>query len=946
MGRRLCRTRPWRDWKVCVPPDAVHEAGEYVMQSATQTPTSAHMRFLEAVQAAVADAYVDSTDHAVRCSSGVFLPHDATLVQFRAHTTQTNLVVRMAIEAMPWQPLAMEYEAGDTPVARPEEKPVVLLPSLAPATFLGAVPYISTPSTTRLSDALKGSLCQTRADATALCRVRVLVHAPPSALPTDALDMGLDLGHSTISVTLSWPAALCLQRIPSAATSEALAPLREQSVTALLEAARAPPAPQSPPCVPLLPDVQVHGPGAPLTTNELDDDVFQGIGQLTEDDFRFFDGPSEAQTPHDVPLIQGPGAPEATARADIELKSASELDAELPSASEPDAEVVTAPLSQGAPSPPPVTALAPPPLPVLKSSSPVYTPSAWSPERSVRLADKYDVHGKFYTPTALRDRKRAHSFEADERRTAMRLSPRTSTPQSTVLSSPSTHVSPSDSSASSDDEPDIPLTMRAALLYRLHTSAWAPPPTPPTYDAAPASELARLASAALGHVHAPAAHAALPAWDALTTPCAAVRLATPRLLVGCQRAVVEVDANALDAWPTLGLEPVDGPKRMHVAAVLVGDVDAAAVREWLVGLQRTYARLRMGKLSPCDVFVLRNTQLEHTTGQPAALVDAFQAASPADARAVLVVYAPDAERAAEQTYEMWYRAHSVLPVPRAAVQPAATQHPAYLAQQVHALYNAAARAHSQMRPTAALAPSHYDPCRYLRPRCALRLDACDGPHEVLQHGAVLHLAYEVRPRAHGACVRVVGIDDRAQRSFLHTWPATEAEADIARVWDTACSEMHAAVGVAWHVIVSRAGPMPPGEVRAWAALDASGALRRGQGALDVVIVCVELGAPLLPCAALNGASQAVLAGERMAILQDPLVLAQHTAYVCGRDGADAWSVHLVHVLAAHPARPVVFEAYMVDVVIHLAAMQHITMMRWPASRATSLPWHLAILMCS
>ncbi|WFC95056.1 hypothetical protein MBRA1_001697 [Malassezia brasiliensis] len=904
------------------------------------------MRFLEAVQVAVADAYVDSTDDAVRCSAGVFLPLVATLVRFRAHTTQTSLVVCMDTEAMPWQPLATEYEAGDTSVARPEEKPVVLLPSLVPATFLGAVPYTSTPSSVRLSEALKVTLSQTSADATALCRVRVLIQAPPSGLPTDALDMGLDLGHGTISVTLSWPAALCLQRMPSTSTSETLAPLREQSVMALLEAARAPRVPPSPSHAPLLPDVQKYGPGAPLTTNDLDDDVFQGIGQLTEDDFRFFDGPSEAPSPHNVPLIQGPGAPEATARADVDLKSASELDTELPSASEADAEVATATLPQDAPSPPPVSALAPPPLPVLKSSSPVYTPGAWSPERSLRLADKYDVYGKFYTPTALRDRKRAHSFEADERRTTMRLSPRTSTPQSVVLSSPSTHASPSDSSASSDEEPDVPLTMRAALLYRLHTSAWAPPPTLPSYEAAPASELARLASAALGHVHEPTARAALPAWDALTTPCAAVPLATPRLLVGCQRAVVEVDASALDAWPTLGLEPVDGPKRMHVAAVLVGDVDAAAVREWLVGLQRVYTRLYMGKLSSCDVYVLRNAQLEHTTGQPAALVDAFQAASPADARAVLVVYAPDSQHAAEQTYEMWHRAHSVLPIPRAAVQPAATQHPAYLAQQVHALYNAAARAHSQMRPTAALAPSHYDSCRYLRPRCALRLDVGDGPHEVLQHGAVLHVAYEVRTRARGACVRVVGIDDRAQRSFLHTWSATDAEADITRVWDTARTEMHAAFGVAWHVIISRAGPMPPDEVRAWAALDTSGALRRDRCALDVVIVCVELGAPLLPCATLDGAPHAVLAGERMAILQDPLVLAQRTAYVCGHDSADAWTVHLVHVLAVDPARPVVLEAYMVDIVIHLAAMQHVTTMRWPTSRATAMPWHLAILMCS
>lgn len=924
----------------------MHEAGEYVVQSATQTPTLAHTRFLEAVQAAVADAYVDSTDDAVRCSSGVFLPHDATLVRFRAHTTQTNLVVSMGTEAMPWQPLAMEYEAGDMPVTRPEEKPIVLLPSLAPATFLGAVPYTSTPSAMRLSDALKGSLSQTHADDTALCRVRVLIHAPPSALPTDALDMGLEMGQDAISVTLSWPAALCLQRVPSTQASDALVPLREQSVMALLNAARAPAAPRTPPHAPLLPDVHVHGPGAPLAANELDDDVFQGIGQLTEDDLRFFDGPGEAPTPHNMPLIQGPGAPEATARADVELKSVSELDTEPRSVSEHDVETAPAPVPQDASSPPPAAALAPPPLPVLKSSSPVYTPSAWSPERSARLADKYDVHGKFYTPSALRDRKRAHSFEADERRTAMRLSPRTSTPQSTALSSPSTHVSPSDSSGSSDDEPDVPLTMRAALLYRLHTSAWAPPPAPLKHEAAPASEQARLASAALGHVLAPAARATLPTWGALSTTCAAVRLATPRLLVGCQRAVVEVDADAMDAWPTLGLEPVDGPKRMHVAAVLVGDVDTAAVREWLVGLQRTYARLRMGSLSPCDVYVLRNRHLEHTTGQSAALVDAFQAASPADARAVLVVHAPDAQHAAEQAYEMWHSAHTVLPVPRAAVQPAATQQPAYLAQQVHALYNAAARAHSQMRPTAALAPSHYDPCRYLRPRCALRLDARDGPHEVLQHGAVLHVAYEVRERARGMCVRVAGIDDRAQRTFLHAWTATDADADVARVWETACKEMHEAVGVSWHVIVSRAGAMPPDEVRAWAALNASGTLRRDRCALDVVVVCVELGAPLLPCAALDGTPHAVLAGERMAILQEPLVLALHTAYVRGRDGADAWSVHLVHVLAAHPARPVVLEAYMADVVIHLAAMQHITTMRWPASRATALPWHLAILMCS
>ncbi|WFD01508.1 hypothetical protein MOBT1_000174 [Malassezia obtusa] len=649
---------------------------------------------------------------------------------------------------MPWKPLAMDYDAGSAPVARPGDTPVLLLPTLVQGTFLGASPYTPTPSAVRLADALQSFMIQANADETAYFPIQSL----PEAMPVDPMDMGLELGKGTVVDALLHAA----QRAPPQMSIERTAP----------------------------PDLLVHGYGAPLAGNELDDDVFQGIGQLTEDDFRFFDESSAAPTPCEASIIQGPGAPRI----------------------EPDAEAQKA---------------------------------------------------------------------------------------------------------------------RAAALED------------------PASEPARLASAAMGIVQPLPSCPPLPEWNALTTPCRAEPLSPPRILVGCQRAVVEVDLGALHIWPTLGLEPIDGPKRIHVAAALVGDVDPTAVREWLVGLQRTYARLRMGELCVCDVYMLRNAQLEHTSGQPAALVDAFQAASPADARAVLVVYAPDAERNAELGYEMWYRAHTVVPVPRLEVQPGPVQDPKRLAQQVHALYDTAARARSEARPAVALPPSFYDSCRFLRPQSALKLAQHEAPYEALQHGAVLHVAYEVRVRARGACVRLVGIDDRAQRTFLHTWTSAGSHADVVRVWEQTQSEMRASAGVAWNVVVCRAGPMPAAEVHAWERLEHTGL--RDESVLDVVVSCIQAGAPLLDGGG-EGGPYAVLAPERMLVAAEPPVLSLRTAYMGSRAGGDAWTVHLVLVLPVEPARRAASETYLADVVTHLGALQHITAVRWPPPSA--LPWHVAVLMQS
>ena len=897
--------------------DAVHEAGAYAVHSAIPSASFVHSRFLRAIEAAAADAYVEhpsaEQEEAVRCHSGAFLLRRETKVEFFAHTTPNTLVIRMSTVSMPWKPLAMDYDAGSAPVARPGDTPVLLLPTLVQGTFLGASPYTPTPSAVRLADALQSFMIQANADETAYCRVRVPIQSLPEAMPVDPMDMGLELGKGTVSVTILWPAGLCLEPALRPQPANTLIPLREQSVDALLHAAqRAPPQMSIERTAP--PDLLVHGYGAPLAGNELDDDVFQGIGQLTEDDFRFFDESSAAPTPCEASIIQGPGAPRI----------------------EPDAEAqsTTKELSSS-------PTLLPTSFPAPKFSSPVYTPFAVLPERGPRIADKYDVHGKFYTPTASRERKRTHSLDPEERRSVRRLSSSASTPQSIAFSSPSTHDSPTDSSASSD-EPETPLVVRAALLHRLHTSAWTPPAEARAAALEdPASEPARLASAAMGIVQPLPSCPPLPEWNALTTPCRAEPLSPPRILVGCQRAVVEVDLGALHIWPTLGLEPIDGPKRIHVAAALVGDVDPTAVREWLVGLQRTYARLRMGELCVCDVYMLRNAQLEHTSGQPAALVDAFQAAAPADARAVLVVYAPDAERNAELGYEMWYRAHTVVPVPRLEVQPGPVQDPKRLAQQVHALYDTAARARSEARPAVALPPSFYDSCRFLRPQSALKLAQHEAPYEALQHGAVLHVAYEVRVRARGACVRLVGIDDRAQRTFLHTWTSAGSHADVVRVWEQTQSEMRASAGVAWNVVVCRAGPMPAAEVHAWERLEHTGL--RDESVLDVVVSCIQAGAPLLDGGG-EGGPYAVLAPERMLVAAEPPVLSLRTAYMGSRAGGDAWTVHLVLVLPVEPARRAASETYLADVVTHLGALQHITAVRWPPPSA--LPWHVAVLMQS
>lgn len=921
MDRQLCQTMRSKDCRVGRVAHAVAASGTFSLQD--RGKGSAERTFLDAIGASAADLYADSAvaeQHSgVRCSHGVFLQDRCEIAQFRAHTTPSALVIRMYTQPLPWTALAADYEPCTRQEgARAGETELLLLPSLVHATFLGAAP--DAPPT-RLADALQPTLSQVPGDDHGYVLVRVPIHAPPPLMPADALDMGLDHGVDALAVTLLWPAALCLQpKKRHEASSAPLVPLGEQSVAALLQSARRPPAePHAPPT----PTVElVQGPGAPQADG-LEEDIFQGIGQLTEDDFRFFGDPV-LPGPDTAQIVQGPGAPFSL---DVEQSSAapSSLDVDEKSESLPsfahDVELLL------------------PPGPELLVPTPDL---ALSPERG-RRADKYDVHGKFYTPVSRDRLKRPHSSDQDERRTAMRASPRTQagTPQSIAWSSPSTQRSPSASSSSeSDEEDDRPPAVRAAMLRRLHTSTWRPYEGEGVRTSSPASERAVLAYAALGGACKPLSMPPPLAWDALQTPCEAVAVAAPRALVGCQRAIIEVDLAALAQWPTLGLEPADGPKRMHVCAVLVGDVDAEAVHQWMVGLQRAYSRLRLGMLVLSDLFFFRSAQLEHRHGGPAVLLDAFQTATPADARAVLVVHAPDSasERAAEHGYEMWHRAYAVLPLPRAAVQPESLQDPLRLAKQARILYDAAPRANASVRPAVALSPAHYDACRFLRARCALRL-APAGPRDVLQHGAVLHVAYDVCRRTDGASVRVCGIDDRAQRTFMHTWTASGARTDVARIWEVVRSEMRVAPDVAWHVVLCRAGAMPIDEIEAWEHARPS---EPAQALLDVIVACVELGAPLLEALPHTDGLWSVHAPVPMAVGDTP-ALALRTAHVaCGARIDEAWTVHLLHVYPADASRQDALDAYLADVVLHLGALQHVTTLRWPECRGT-LPWHLAVL---
>ncbi|PKI83390.1 hypothetical protein MVES1_002745 [Malassezia vespertilionis] len=864
-------------------------------QDGLEHSTAQHAYFLRAIENAIADMRTADphAERGVRCGAGVLLVESTPLrlLEFHAHTTLDTLVVRMDAHSVPWMPLAMQYDPDrpcSAPPVRPGESQLVLLPTLVHATYLDVFPGAISQNT-RLADALAPVFAQRAAHDTMRVMVRIPVQHPP-AMPMDTMDMGLDTATGTLAVTLLWPAALCLclPAPPAPKEREPLGALCTLSVAALLRAMhRAPSAPlEAAESV-----VRSHSP------RDEEEDVFQGIGQLTEDDFRFFGEPVDA-----------------------------------------------------AAAPPPVQAHAPAASHASPLGSPHETPIFAAP---TPRASKYDVHGKLYTPLLSRKR-RASGELALERRVVPRISPYmpADTPQVPVHS-PLLDASESGSGSEKSeksDAPALPFVSRAVALVRLQCSTWVAHQG--ALQARPCSGT-RLEWAAHGAPRPIERDQCAPAaWGPLESVCVAVANPVPRFLLGCQRAVVQVCPTALDAWATLGLEPVGGPKRICVCAVLLGDMDPLAVRQWLTGLEHAYVRLRMGTLCASSaVLAWQDGQLVNTAnGTPTVLANAWGAKHAADTRAICLLHAPDTASldAAEHLYKQYraapsvHAAHAVLALPRDFVQPAWRQDFRAQARIARVIYDAVPRAGRAIAHTLALAPGYYAACKYLRAECAMQLAWPPPLQNVLQHGAVLHVAYDVVPQDACSMVRVVGIDDRAQCTFVQTWASQGTRADVRRIWEMVRAQMRTAPQVAWNSVVCRFGAMPMAESEAWAVLGTE--RKRDAALLDTLIACVERGAPLhMPAQEKNTLAaplHAVFPTERMVLgAKGEQLLALQTAYVA-QESTGAWTVHLLH--AFFTAQERALDGYMHDLVLHLGALQYLATARWPLE-APLLPWHVAVL---
>ncbi|WFD43141.1 hypothetical protein MPSI1_001794 [Malassezia psittaci] len=812
-------------------------------------------------------------------------------------------------------------DSGDPATIQAGESQILLLPSLVEATFLGTDPYTSTAASIDLAEALHPTLSRINLETTLYCRVCVTVESPPLVASTDALNMGLNLGNSSVPITLCWPLELCLQRIcPDDQNNLHPTPLRQRSVRSLVEAHQKEFSLASVKelgirknnvLLPRLP-VQNHRKGA------MDDDIYSGIGQLTEDDLRFFDEPGPYSTQYDELGKKTNAVPDFGP----DQSSDAVLDRISP---------MITPLNFSSLS-----------LPITDATDSLSTSLLMSPGCSSRISDKYDPQGKFYTPAPSSSRKRAHSFELVEGRKSSRINQHPTTSQVSEVSSPDISGSSSTSSSSPDDNENM-LVVLALQISRLHVSEWMV-----THEASDEflqvdCSAFSLALATSGYVKARRPILVPPKWDALSTKHTSVQLNPPRVLVGNQRAIIETDLDALQVWPIMGLEPIDGPKNIRVAVVLVGEFDTRAVTQWLDAVEQSFASLRLGTFDWSQLLFWRSSKLNQANGGLASLSDAFPMSRNADSWLVLLMFAPDTREDAEKVYERWRSSYVVLPIPRSSILSCTTLHADELASHAHKFYTAAPRTDMTARPSVALSPTHYEQCQILRPKSALRLGGEKARSDTLRHGSVLHVAYDIHQVSEGVGFRIVGIDDRAQRTFSHTGTSCNIMEGIEQIWSRISTELCTDLCVEWHVIICRAGPPLVDEVGKWSILEQKNLIRENENVSDVTLACVDVQMFFVDLPKHIERQFAINLPESMAPAQGSSFLALCSSYIANPHLNTGWSVHLLQVFCDETPESIPKMAYLNDVVIHLAALEHLGSLRRTPQLA-ALPWHLAALL--
>ena len=617
------------------------------------------------------------------------------------------------------------------------------------------------------------------------------------------------------------------------------------------------------------------------------DDVFGGIADLTADDFLFFGAPMP-QLERRSPTPQALLALETPQRSPSMLRSPAEF----------------------APTPwtPADTT-----VPERRYSSlvPVRYGAVDGPSPDATINGKYDTHGKFFVPAAP---ERPHRFDPQ-------------TPQSVSV----VGTVPSSPSSESDDDDEAPRAQRAISLLHLHSSLWdwsASREPPITADlqhqrCALASRFTTCCAASARPLPPPP--------PLLAQPASAIAIPPPDVLVGCQRAVVEASCAAPAFWTTLGLEPLYGEKNVCANVVISGNVHVETVHEWLDSVAREFARHRLGTHKTGDVFVLHGSSF-------------LRAGIPATLRAVWntgVVYFVHSE---PQGYELLLESRppsgTIVPLAASDIVPTAVQVPQELAHLAVSVYNAAQCRGAQ--PAYILSPRNYISCSWLSARTTFTLAWSAQYKDVLHHGRVLHVAYDIN----GGIVRIVGMDDRVQFRFSRVFrPTGDA---IASVWQVIASELHASPAVDWHLVVCRLGPMPVSEARAWA--DRGGA----PNMLRVVIACIERGAmPLSICVDTSSKLvhnterniAAVFPGDALLVGNSEALLARKSALMVriADELCDAYSLHLVGVQSLSNVGEDEAVACLDDVVRHYAALTAFSALHDTNGESPFLPWHVALL---
>lgn len=855
---------------------------------------------------------------ALRVGAGVLRPHAGgawDLHTFRVHATEHTLVLTTQHAPLRYHSLDSDTHQDTEPVLSDTE--VLLLPAMQRATLLDTVTVPSDSLTEQLGAAVQTTLDALGATGplTSLALVRVAMAALPAGMPFDAhLDVvpdPLPYGSDMSWVTVLWPLSLCwaADYAPSAWTAgDAWA---DYNAEALLSSASWPAAlPVSPASLPAY--MPVLGIGAPppvslsCVPSPTEDDVFQGIGQLTEDDLNFF-----GATPGPSAMADGPelSMPPSVSDASPGTRTRSTTGV---SESSTDGFGATPAAHDGQTLVPPRT---------LPASSPAAQPD----ELEQPLSRKYEVHGKFFAVAAQR-RKRE-----DEAGRAMLSRVLVATPGSAATSS-SAPASPwNGADDDSDDDVSLDTTglVRALLLSRLHAGVAAPR----TDDAATEHDAhaeamhlqwtAQYGGAARRHTTPAHAHAPQNQQSASVYPSH-----TPsevHVLTGCGDALVGLDARALLYQRALGLVPLSGQLTACAHVVLV-DVPTApgVVEAWRARLMDTYASLSLGTMTRGGVYI-------HSAGL-------WQGAAPGGAdwsadttHLVYLVYQDPA--ACRRVYSAWPLSGartSLLAVPLTHVRPI---HP--LEPLARASYEAGGRR------VALVAPCTYEGCTHLRERvrfvAAWPVPRSDPLHQTL----TLHAAYE---RRHGV-TRVVITDERAYHVECHAWSSGAAASDadeILRLLRARASRTRAT----WHVVVCRWGGMPRDEAHAWAQ-----ALR---GAHDEGIVSCLVVVSMEAGVGMDVALDTPTPGPRVVYVDDLAtsaaqpVLAHRSAmvfYDAGngtRGDPCGWALHLIHVVGGAEGEA---GSFLADVVVHMVALCAVTILRWP-SPPPLWPWHIAVLACA